>query len=286
MSALQIVQPDDSALVARIVSGDEIAADEFARKFTERFTYVARRKRVPWPDCQDVAQEALIAALVQMRRGAFRGDCKLGTWLEQIVHNKAMDFFRSRKGVTAGNFDDLETEEFDRLSEALPALKFDHDLALYVREALKMLPPQHRFILLMNRTGGFTLEEISRALEMTLGQVSNRLYAAEEMFRRWLNEGKSPGSRSMSQPLLIGGDITPERERGQSTGHSFTRMHRARDRQIAYSLLLRACLGAGEAAGRNAFARMRMLLARGAAIGSGGADAGQRSHAGAIGHAC
>ncbi|MDQ3012579.1 MAG: hypothetical protein M3X11_17945, partial [Acidobacteriota bacterium] len=85
MSALQLVHPEDIALVARIAAGDEAAEDEFARWFSERFEYLAHCSRVPRQDCQDVAQEAMLAALCQMRRGVFRGESQLGHWLARIV---------------------------------------------------------------------------------------------------------------------------------------------------------------------------------------------------------
>jgi DNA-directed RNA polymerase specialized sigma24 family protein len=61
-----------------------------------------------------------------------------------------------------------------------------------------LLPAQLRIILLLNRVGGYTIEEISRAFGMTRGQVSGRLYKAEEMFRR-----------------LIGGEARPREEAGR-----------------------------------------------------------------------
>jgi len=67
----------------------------------------------------------------------------------------------------------------------------DHNTVLTVRYVLLELPAQLRAILLLNRTEGYTLEEISRALEMTIGQASKRLYKAEEMFRRVLREAES-----------------------------------------------------------------------------------------------
>jgi hypothetical protein len=179
-----------------------------------------------------------------------------------------------------------EEDEWHDFAEMLPAPMTDYELILWVREALKTLPSQHRFILLMNRSVGYTLEEISRALEMTIGQASGKLYAAEDMFRRGLLESKPPGEDVTNKALLPGNHYAPRGTREQSIHHrSFFRLRRARDRQAAYDLLLRSRFGAGAAIGRGASARMRLLLARGEAVGSGGAGAGNGSLAGAIAHA-
>lgn len=174
----------DLALATRIAQGDAAAADEFAGHYSERFTYLAGRAGVPRQDCEDVAQEALLAALQQLRRGLFRGDCRLGSWLTHILRGKVSDYWRGRPGAT------MMAAEL-AAADHLPAPLSDHELNAIVREALAQLPPQHRIILLLNRTAGFTLAEISRKLELSVGQVSGKLYAAEEMFRDHLR-GEAP----------------------------------------------------------------------------------------------
>lgn len=187
----------DLALVARIAQGDATAADEFASHYFERFTYLAGRAGVPQQDCEDVAQEALLAALQQMRRGLFRGDCRLGSWLTHILRGKVMDYWRSRPGAPV-----LVAEA---AAAHLPAPLSDQEMNAIVREALAQMPPQHRIILLLNRTAGFTLDEISRKLELSVGQVSGRLYAAEDMFRDHLG-GETPRVRRRPRraaPVLL-----------------------------------------------------------------------------------
>lgn len=190
------VYAEDLALVARIINGDEAAADEFARQYSKRFAYLAQRAGVPRQDCDDVAQEAWLAALSQMQRGLFRGDSRLSTWLARIVYGKAVDYHRSRRGLPA----QLDgTEEAPATWPHAPVS--DVELTTTVREVLAQLPPQYRIILLLNRTAGFTLAEISRKLELSLGQVSNKLYVAEEMFRCHLR-GEQPRSKRRALPAV------------------------------------------------------------------------------------
>lgn len=259
MSTLQSFHPEDLALVACIVGGDEAAANLFARQFSERFEYLARRAGVPAQDCQDVAQEAMLAALTQMQRGLFRGESRLGHWLARIVHGKAMDYWRERHlplGAVVVALD--EPGELHDTVEAMPSPMTDYELIACVHEALKTLSRQHRVILLLKRTEGFTLEEISRMLEMTTGQVSGKLYAAEGMFRRGLRDGKPP----VEGTALPSGDHMRRSRREQSTdyhsvaGGPLARMHRAGYQSIAYRLLLRAREPIGAAVGRSAFAGM------------------------------
>lgn len=285
MSVLQPVHTEDLALVTSIVSGDEASSDAFARKFSERFAYLARRAGVPAQDCQDVAQEAMLTAFSQMRRGVFRGDGKLGSWLAQIVHGKVMDYWRERPGASVVPLD--EPGEVQDSVGAIPSPMADSELVACVHETLKTLPTQHRVILLLKRSEGFTLEEISQLLEMSVGQVSGKLYAAEEMFRCGLRNGRQTPPRTPDRALLTSSNRPGRRKRGQSTNHHPPeRLLCAGNQQIVDGLLFWASQRIGKARGRSAFAGMRLLLARNATPGRGGEGFRIGSQFAANAHAC
>lgn len=259
MSTLQPIHSEDLALVTSVISGNEAAANEFASKFSEKFVYLAHRNGVPAQDCQDIAQEVMLAALSQMRRGVFRGESTLGSWLAQIVHGKVMDYWRKQKGVSVATLDEPgELHDFvERISDPMS----NNELVACVHETLKTLPRQHCVILLLKRTEGFTLEEISRMLEMTMGQVSGKLYAAERMFRCGLRDGKPPSEKPLGKLPLSGGN-SRRRKRGQSTNHHATEsLSCTANRRVADSLLLWASQRSGKTTNRSASAGMRFLLA-------------------------
>jgi RNA polymerase sigma factor (sigma-70 family) len=203
----------------------------------------------------------MLAALDQMRRGVFRGESQPGHWLAQIVRGKAMDYWRKQHlplGVAVVPLD--EPGAVHDAIEAITSPMSDYELIACVHEMLRTLPRQHRVILLLKRTEGFTLEEISRMLEMTTGQVSGKLYAAEEMFRRGLRGGRPPAEKTarVSPP----GDTTALRRRcEQPTDHRssvgpLAGMHQAADQSIAYRILLWARQRIGASSGRGALAGM------------------------------
>ncbi len=183
---MAIPSPNDHLLAALSGSGDEAAAEEFGKRAQAWFTQAARRAGIPAQDCDDVAQEALLAALGQLRRGLFRGDSSLDTWLARILRGKIADYWRARGhgGLSLTSAD--EAELLAQGAELSRAADCDYSLVVSVHEVLRELPRPHRVILLLNRTGGYTIEEISRGAGLTPGQVSARLYAAEGMFRRLL----------------------------------------------------------------------------------------------------
>jgi RNA polymerase sigma-70 factor, ECF subfamily len=287
MSVLRPLYAEDLALVARIVNGEEAAAEEFARIYFERFVYLARRKGVPRQECQDVAQEALLAALSQMQRGLFRGESRLSTWLEHVLHGKALDYWRTQRSGAVVPLEELAGEDLDSLVQALAAPTTASDLVLAVRQALQTLPPQPRAILLLNRTYGYTLEEISRMLEMTRGQVGWRLTVAEDLFRRGLNVVTPPSAASLPASSGTGAPRVPRRLVSHTTRRLLETVQRASrlSGSVHWSVVDRLLLWSrdarGAAFGRSALARMHKLLVRGAAFGSGRARAGDGAQFGA-----
>ncbi|MGE0885809.1 MAG: RNA polymerase sigma factor [Blastocatellales bacterium] len=276
MSVGQPTHPKDLAFVARIRDGDEDAAREFAQIYARRFEFLARRKGVRHQDCQDVAQNALMDAFSQMKRGLYRGESSLSTWLSRIIHGKIVEYRRKNPNGIIEQLDDSNLEGHStllRMGEVATT-----EVLLMVRQALLRMPSQHRVILLLNRAEGYTLEEISKMADMSLGQVSGKLYVAQEMFRRCLNEGTiSTGKRRFTaitaadahrQGATYARSIINQTDAGLSV---------AGNQSIVDSLLFRTRQRIGKTIDRSAFAGMRNLLARGAAIGCRGAGAGHRS---------
>lgn len=62
---------DDMELVKAIAAGDQAAIETFVKRFRPRLVRFAGRRGVRWPDCEDVAQEAVLAAVSQLQQGLF-----------------------------------------------------------------------------------------------------------------------------------------------------------------------------------------------------------------------
>jgi RNA polymerase sigma factor (sigma-70 family) len=266
------VYSDDLELVARIVSGNEEAADEFAHSYYGLFEHLARRSKIPPDDSRDVAQEALIDAYRQLRRGSFQGKSSLGTWAGKIIKGKIADYWRKQSRsleseiTPAPSTAEEGDDPWECLIRIIPdlAAATDPDIRLDVIAALKKMETLYRVILLLNRTLGYTIEEISRMTHLTNGltpsQIAARLVTAQKMFRRLLAgyEGKPGASLINALPVaasgaeghVVGEDDhgRPEQPRAaisrqpaarQNTGlRTFIEVLRARTQRFAHGLLL------------------------------------------------
>jgi len=199
-------RPEISELLQRIAQGDESAVQEFGREYLPRFESQARHAGVRVGDSDDVAQEVLLATVTQIRKGQLRSEDAFGSWLHTIIQRKIADHFRTHKHDR--NSVSLQSPSSSGnnaipLSESLAARSADLVVVTGVHKALNAMPADLRWILLLRHEEGFTLKEISGALDMPMSTVYRKLCEAEELFRR-----------------LIVGDDTSDTEADVTPNHS------------------------------------------------------------------
>jgi len=179
------VPDEDRALSSAIKAGDSAACETFDARYRQKIEWLVRRRGVRTEDCADIAQEILAAAFNQIQRGVFRGDSRVGTWLEAIVHGKVVDYLRSpAKRPIPSEASCWDHPDMD-VAAAGGALinRPKSDLVLTVRELVQTLPPRHRMILILSKVGGYTTVEIARRLGWPKGTVGRILAEAQQMFR-------------------------------------------------------------------------------------------------------
>src|ERR1019366_3253957 len=100
---------EDEALAQAIADGNEAAETTFDRMFRSKVEVFVRKRGIPSQDCADVVQLVLHNALRQLRRGAYRAEAGLATWLHAIISGGVADYFRRRGGPALVSFEDLAT---------------------------------------------------------------------------------------------------------------------------------------------------------------------------------
>lgn len=185
--------PDDLTLTNAVTAGDRAAAELFAARFRDKLVFLAGKRGVHAADCEDVADETLITAFDQLRRGVFRGESSIGTWLEKILRGKAADFWR--KGDNKLRRVSLD-EGGEGTCEGLGALVSAHNdpvLSLMVREILTRMSAKHRRILLLNQVDGYTTKEIAKIVGWPAGTVGRILANAKAEFKDLVLKSEESG---------------------------------------------------------------------------------------------
>lgn len=123
-------------------------------------------------DAADVTQDVYVRVWRGLR--SFRGDAQFGSWLYRVAANAALTHLkRSRKQADPVDPADLpEAAGPDRVQQA--------DDAAALEQALQVLSPEQRAVVVMKDVYGMTCEEIGREVGSTEGAVKVRLFRARQ----------------------------------------------------------------------------------------------------------
>jgi RNA polymerase sigma-70 factor, ECF subfamily len=140
------------------------------------------------PSAEDVVQEAFLTLWRQAERvDSARG--KLSSFVLTIVHHKAIDALRAKRGLTARQLPiemgDIVKPESDVAERVLNTLNRDE-----VRNALSSVPEDQRRAIEMAYYEGLTHVEIAEELGLPLGTVKSRLRLGLEKMRTALRVGQ------------------------------------------------------------------------------------------------
>jgi RNA polymerase sigma-70 factor (ECF subfamily) len=192
---------DESALVAELQSGSDAAFDWLVTHYHGPVFSLLYGMLGDSADAADCTQEVFLKAFRGIR--AFRRGSSLKTWLYRIGVREALNHKRwrwrhSRQQISLDA--ERESEQGFAEPEAQTESPFDSMAAKELRDtvqrALLMVPEVYRAAVILRDLEGFSYEEISEVLDVSVGTVKSRMLRG----RRWLRE--------ILEPVL--GDITSE----------------------------------------------------------------------------
>lgn len=138
--------------------------------FSSRMFGVCLQYSNDYDDAKDVLQEGFIKVFTKLgqfdHRGSFEG------WIRRIMVNTALEKYRSHLHLYPLTEKDMKKEEFiyEEVFEKLSA----NDLVKLVQE----LPPRYRMVFNLYAIEGYTHQEISNMLGITVGTSKSNLSRA------------------------------------------------------------------------------------------------------------
>jgi RNA polymerase sigma-70 factor, ECF subfamily len=187
-STQTIADASESALVERAMSGDREAFYELVRP-SERMIFSAAYSILKnEEDAEDVAQDAILKALVHL--GSFRGDSKFGTWLVQIVINESRMRLRKRNRRYFESIDAEPSEDSERApmeiadAKPLPSQEAEtNELRTRLEKAIMDLSPIYREVFVLRDVNQLSIIETAKALGISEASVKTRLLRARLKMR-------------------------------------------------------------------------------------------------------
>ena len=173
---------DDRELWKKIANGNADAFDTWYRETAPRLRVFLRHLLANEQAAEDVMQETFS----QIWRRPNRFDPERGSpraYLFGVARRQAAEWRRNQKAT-----DELEVD---------PPAPNRVELASMVAEAFSRLTLEHRTLLWLREVEGQTYAELAMVLDVPLGTVRSRLFAAREALRGlWSAARQHPGGKT------------------------------------------------------------------------------------------
>lgn len=178
-------------LVVAARGGDRAAFRTLAERYYRRVYRMLLAMTRSEEAAMDLTQETFVRALQGMP--SFNLSSSFYTWIYRIASNAAID--RMRRARTAGaqeEYDDAVDHRGDAGHGRSASLEepsrivATEEARARVRAALDELKPEHRQILVLREFEDLSYEEIAAVLDIKIGTVMSRLFAARMRLREVL----------------------------------------------------------------------------------------------------
>ena len=150
------------------------------RLYSEKLYWQVRRIVVTHEDANDVVQNALIKAWVNL--GDFENKSKISTWLSRIAINEALDFLRKKKRL-----DGISADEDPVIANSLMADEFfdGDETQAQLQEAIASLPDVQRTVFTLRYYDEMKYSEMSRILGTSEGALKANFHLAVKKIEKY-----------------------------------------------------------------------------------------------------
>lgn len=181
----------DEQLLEAAKDGDESAFRNLMDRYIDAIYGFAFQYARNEEDAEDIAQDTFFKAWKYIRR--FRKGLRVKPWFYAIARNTALDHLKKKKAAVFSDLDDKENdlafEDTLQDPEPLPPALFEHaELTQVLSEALEILHPDHRLVLIMRYRDDMTFEEIAEAMDKPMNTVKSWHHRALQRVRPGLTE--------------------------------------------------------------------------------------------------
>jgi RNA polymerase sigma-70 factor (ECF subfamily) len=163
-------------LVERAERGD-VAAFELLVEAHVPMMFRLATAMVGIDEARDVTQDALVNAWTQLRR--LERPERLEAWLRTILMNRARNVLRTRRRHPTVSFDPVVGHGDAHVEEPIPGLH----RRMAVEEALAVLRPDERAVIVLHYLGDLTLQQVAKSLSIREGTAKSRLHAGLRALR-------------------------------------------------------------------------------------------------------
>ncbi|MCM8822019.1 MAG: sigma-70 family RNA polymerase sigma factor [Candidatus Omnitrophica bacterium] len=188
----------ENELIERAKSRDNAAFEELVKRNQAKIYNLGLKLLGNKEDAADLLQETFINAYYALPK--FEGKSAFSTWLYRIATNNAFMKMRKKK-IPLVRF---ETERSDSSREEFSLGMSDwsndpgahlrnQELKLLIEKSINALPGKYKTIFVLHDIEGFSTEEISKMLNLSVPAVKSRVHRSRVFLRDKLSSYFQPG---------------------------------------------------------------------------------------------
>jgi RNA polymerase sigma-70 factor (ECF subfamily) len=158
----------------------EVDLDEVVVKYRPIVSFKVKKSLgTRTPDWEDVVNEIITQVIEKVKKGEFRGDSSIGTFIYTVTSRRIVDYIRQKTKILKGipepatlpdPCDDAESRERARV----------------LAEAIKQLKPKFKEVLNLYYYQELSREEVAHRLGISPRRVSERLNYAQKLLRKMI----------------------------------------------------------------------------------------------------
>lgn len=175
---------NDNLLIMSFLSGNDKAFEKLVDKYKNKVFNIIYRVLGNDKFSEDIAQEVFIKVFRDLRK--FKGKSSFSTWLYRIVVNRCIDETKKHKYKYEKNFTDEEKEYIDMVfSDGYDMTKnFEsNEIKSVVHKSLAQLDAKYRMIVNLRDIEGFSYQEISEIMNISVEKVKIWLFRARAQLK-------------------------------------------------------------------------------------------------------
>jgi RNA polymerase sigma-70 factor, ECF subfamily len=192
-------QKDASGASATAAADDEDRSLDFEAivvKYEKKIFNLILRHIGDREEAEDLTQETFLNAYKSFQ--AFRGECKIHTWLCQIALNQCKNRFRQRDrrrtvegpsldAPSTGSSETVPPMEIPDWDQSPQEVLIRNETYRYVLKAIDSLPDDYREVIILCDLQQMSYQQIAQATRLSLEAVKTRIHRGRLMLRRKLD---------------------------------------------------------------------------------------------------
>lgn len=182
---------EDVLLVEQVRKGDTTAFETLVKKYQVKVFHLAMRFTRNEEDAEEVLQDVFVT--LHRKLELFQGKSAFSSWLYRIVVNAAFMKLRKRRQTPTVHLEDLAPLTKQQVLDG--DHNFENHIDKYTQKkelqeimnaAIDRLPDQYRAVFVLRDVNGFSNQEASEVLGLSIPAIKSRLHRSRLMLRKRL----------------------------------------------------------------------------------------------------